>query len=341
MRFFGRELEGLMDVARAELAAFVGSAPENLVFVPNASTGVSTVLRSLALSAGDELLCTSQGYNACRNALEVVAARAGARVVQVDLPFPVLSPSDVVDAVLEKISPRTRLLLIDHVTSITGMRLPVEALVPQVQKLGVEVLVDGAHAPGMLELKLEALGADYYTGNCHKWMCTPKGSALLHVAPRHQGKILPLTVGHGHNAARTDKSRFQLEFALMATADPSAFLSVPAALQFVRDEVPGGWAGMRATNHARVRDARRRLLSELGATPVCPEEMLGALATVTLPPEVAPGESAGQLMARLFEQNRIEVPVWPFPAAPSRALRISAQVYNPPEDYEQLLQALH
>ena len=181
VRFLVDDFEPLWDDARRTLAQFVGADADDLVFVPNATSGVNTILRSLEFKRGDELLTTDHGYNACRCALDYVAARSGARVVVAKVPFPLESSQQVVDAVLSRVTQRTRLALLDHVTSSTGLALPLEKIVRELSARGVETLVDGAHAPGMIPLNLKKLGATYYTGNCHKWLCSPKGAALLYV----------------------------------------------------------------------------------------------------------------------------------------------------------------
>ncbi|MGZ4779741.1 MAG: aminotransferase class V-fold PLP-dependent enzyme, partial [Thermoanaerobaculia bacterium] len=181
VRFLVRELEPLLDAARRKVAAFAGAEAESLVFVPNATAGVNAVLRSLDLDQNDELLVTNQEYNASRNALDYVAQLAGAKVVAVDIPFPIASPDDVVDRIVSGVTDRTRLLLIDHITSQTALVLPIERIVAEMNRRGIDTLVDGAHAPGMVPLDVKTIGASYYTGNLHKWVCGPKGAAFLSV----------------------------------------------------------------------------------------------------------------------------------------------------------------
>ncbi|MCX6904920.1 MAG: aminotransferase class V-fold PLP-dependent enzyme, partial [Verrucomicrobia bacterium] len=228
--FFVRELEGLLDQARAALADFVGAEAADLVFVPNATTGVNTVLRSLRFEKGDELLVTSHEYKACRNALDFAAERWGCRVVVAEAPFPLKQSGQIIEAILDKVTSRTRLALLDHVTSQTGLVLPLQPIIKELSRRGIESLIDGAHAPGMLALHLGELGATYYTGNCHKWMCSPKGAGFLWVERARQPLIRPLSISHGANSPRQDRSRFLIEFGWTGTSDPSAALSVPEAL---------------------------------------------------------------------------------------------------------------
>src|SRR6266478_2153898 len=242
VRFFVCDLEPLLDDARRVLAAFLGAEPEGLVFVPNATTAVNAVLRSLALAPGDQLLVTDHAYNACRNALDFVAAAARAEVVVVPVPFPLASADAVVEAVLARATPRTRLALLDHVTSPTGLVLPIERLVRELAGRGVDTLVDGAHAPGMLPLDLGALGAAYYAGNCHKWLCAPKGAGFLNVRRDRRGGVRPGVISHGANNPRTDRSRFLLEFDWTGSHDPTPYLCVPEAIRFLGGPLPGGSA---------------------------------------------------------------------------------------------------
>jgi isopenicillin-N epimerase len=344
VRFFVRDGEALLDFARAKLAAFVGANPEDLAFVPNATTGVNSVLRSLSFHADDELLTINHGYNACRNALHFVADRAGAKVIIADIPFPVNSAEEIVTAVMQCVSPRTKLVLLDHITSPTALILPIPELVRQLSERGVETLIDGAHALGMLPLNLPELGATYYAGNCHKWLCAPKGSGFLYVRRDRQNSIRPLTISHGANASRTDRSRFHLEFDWMGTDDPTPYLCIPEAIDFMGSQLPGGWTELMARNHQMAIAVRQLLCETLDVLPPCPESMLGAMAAVSLPDLPRSGTQSGvhidPLQNALFDRFNIEVPVTFLPPKPQRILRISSQLYNTMEDYKYLISAL-
>jgi isopenicillin-N epimerase len=343
VRFLGRELDGRLDVARAALAAFVGADPDDLAFISNATSGVNTVLRSLALSPGDELLTTDHAYAACRNTLDYVAARSGAKVTVAVIPFPVTSPDAIVETVMAKVTPRTRLALLDHITSPTGFILPAERLIAELGRRGVETLVDGAHVPGMIALDLRTLGATYYSANCHKWLCAPKGSAFLWVRRDRQADIHPLTISHGATGVRPGRSRFRLEFDWTGTQDPTGWLTVPKAIEYMGGLVPGGWPALMARNRALALAARELLCVAAGSPPPCPDAMIGSLASVILPDSLTVETGwrvRDPIQGRLFDHWRIEVPIMRWPAAPKRLLRISAQLYNNPEQYVRLAQAL-
>lgn len=345
VQFFVRELEELLDRARGELAHFLGAQTEDLVPVPNATAGVNTVLRSLPLQPGDELLVTNHEYNACRNALDFVAERSGARVVAVEIPFPFHAANQVIDAVMSQVTARTRLALLDHVTSQTGMVFPVHRLVSGLAERGVDTLIDGAHAPGMVRLDLQQLGAAYYTGNCHKWLCAPKGAGFLYVRRDRQKLIRPLAISHGANSRRADRSLFVIEFGWSGTWDPSAFLSVPEALRFVGSLLPGGWTEIMERNRALALAGRNILCRALKIDSPCPDEFIGSMASV--PIHDAFGEQVSSsplytdaLQDQLRAEHGIEVPIIPWPAAPKRLLRISAQLYNSLGQYQRLAEAL-
>jgi isopenicillin-N epimerase len=341
--FMAREWEPRMDEARAALAKFVGADPEGIALVPNATAGVNTVLRSLTFAPGDEILVIDQGYNACRNAARFVADRSGAKLIVAQVPFPLARPDEVTDKVLERVTPKTRIAVIDHVTSATGLLLPIEAIVRGLEARGVDTLVDGAHAPGMVPLSLDALGASYYTGNCHKWMCTPKGSALLYVRKDRQHLVHPLVISHGSNANRPDRTLFRLEFDFTGTQDPTAWLVIPEAIRFMGSLLPGGWDELRTRNHALVMRARAILCEALGILAPAPESMIGSLASVPLPagpPSALPPLAVDPIMATLFDRHRIEVLASVWPASPGRILRVSAQIYNEESQYVRLAGAL-
>ncbi|MEL7034132.1 MAG: aminotransferase class V-fold PLP-dependent enzyme [Cyanobacteria bacterium J06592_8] len=337
VHFFVREWESLLDQARQQLAEFVGADAEELAFVPNATTGVNSVLRSLVFSSTDELLTTNHEYNACRNALNFVAERWGAKVVVADIPFPLNSPDEILTPILEKITPRTQLVLIDHVSSQTGLIFPLKTLIQELNSRGIDSLVDGAHVPGMLPIKLSEIGATYYTGNCHKWLCAPKGAAFLYVCSDKQPEIHPVTISHGANSPRTDRSRFQLEFDWMGTHDPTAYFCIPEAIKFMGSLLPGGWSELIQQNHQKVISARKLLSDKLEVSLTCPDEMVGSMATLILPERV---QSIPQLQEQLWNQFQIEVPIIPWENQPQKLMRISAQIYNTLSEYDKLAQAL-
>ncbi|MDA1259066.1 MAG: aminotransferase class V-fold PLP-dependent enzyme [Planctomycetota bacterium] len=332
----------LIDAARDAVAAFVGVDPADLVLVTNATHGVNSVLRSLRFADGDELLVTDHEYNACRNALNFVAERTGARVVVADVPFPLTSPQQVVDAMLAKVTDRTTLCLVDHITSPTALRLPIEQLVPALQERGVRVLVDGAHAPGQIELDLMKLGADFYTGNLHKWPCAPKGSALLFVHPRHRDQIRPTVISHGANADFSTRSRFHQEFDWEGTFDLTGWAVIPETLSFVGGLMPGGWKEVMQRNHALALQARALLCEGLGTEPVCPDEMIGTMASVRLPSDLHSKLQARSvsLFGELIDRWGIEVPTIGWRAPVGEMVRFSSHLHNDLEDYQKLLHAL-
>ena len=341
--FLSRELEPLLDEARAALARFVGADPDDLAFVPNATTGVNTVVRSLRLGPGDEVLTTDHAYNACRNALRLLEP-AGVRVVTAALPWPGVTPAQVIETVVAAVTPRTRLALIDHVTSPTGLVFPVETLVRALAERGVDTLVDGAHAPGMLPLDVDRIGAAYYTGNCHKWLCTPKGSGFLHVRRDRQDGVLPLAVSHGFNSTRTDRSRFRLLFDWGGTDDPTPFLCIPEAIRFLGSLLPGGWSALMQRNRELALTGRALLCDALGIPQPAPAEMIGSLAAVPLPDSEGPPPPAGSmndpLQRTIYDRYRVEVPIFVFPRHPRRLVRIAAQLYNSRAQIELLARVL-
>jgi isopenicillin-N epimerase len=332
--FLWTTLPARLQAALGRLGEFLGAAAEDLAFVTNASVGVSTILRSLDFAPGDELLVTSHTYAACHKAAQYVAERAGARLVIIDLPFPVDSEQQIIDAVLAGVSSRTRLALLDHVTSPTALVLPIARLVGELRARGVETLVDGAHAPGMVPIDLTQLGAGYYTGNAHKWLCAPKGSAFLHVRRDLQRLIHPCVISHGYGEG------FRAEFDWTGTSDPSAWLCIPKAIEFMQGLLPGGWPALMARNHALAIEARNLVNARFALAPAAPESMIGSIASIPLPP-AAPGSAAARLsgdaLGEWFHDRGVRSM---FPVAPVAAVRLSAQLYNHIGQYQQLADLL-
>jgi isopenicillin-N epimerase len=244
---------------------------------------------------------------------------------------------------------RTRLALVSHGTSPTALVLPAKRIVAELGALGIDTLVDGAHAPGMVPLSLDDLGAAYYVGNGHKWLCGPKGAAFLHVRRDRREAIRPLVISHGATAERPGRSRFRLEFDWTGTADPTPFLALPDAIGFMGSLLPGGWPALMAANHALALAARDLLCRALAVEPPCPDGLLGSMAALPLPERSAPPTPVAELEDVLAREHRIEVPVttWPVRAirvaddrSRRRLLRVSAQRYNDLAQYELLADRL-
>lgn len=307
------------------------------------------MLRSLPFGAGDELLTTDHEYNATLNALEQVARAAGAHVITVRLPVEIESDDQVVAAVIGAVTPRTRLALVSHITSPTGTILPIERIVRELDARGVDTLVDAAHTPGQLPVDIEALGAAYWTGNGHKWLCGPKGSAILHIRADRRDRIRPLTISHGWNDPRTDRSQLWKEFDWTGTPDPTPALSLPSAISIVGGLHPRGCLGIMATNHELVIEGRALIAGALRVSTPVPAVLHGSMAIVRLPMPPS-DEAARALKIALMDEDRIEVPITAFPVPAGRAkpsdppiavvVRISAQRYNEIDDYARLADAL-
>ena len=341
--FVGGEYQDELDSARRVIADFVGADEAGLVFVNNATTGVNAVLRSLetSLAPGDEILVTDHEYNACVNAALVSAERTGAQVVTARPPFPLESSQQVVDAVLGAVTERTRILMIDAVTSPTGLVMPVSEIASALEP-DVAVLVDAAHGPGMTDFDVSALGVSYVTANCHKWMCSAKGAAFLWVRQDRREGLYPPVISHGYNDAwPSSASRFHAQFDWTGTQDPRAWLTVPVALDTVAAMHPDGWHGVRTAIRELCLTGRKILLDALGIDPPAPDDMIGAIASVPVPPADNSGsEIFDPLMAALADNHNIQVPVFTWPEPPERLLRISAHLYNEESHYRTLADAL-
>ena len=343
VRFFEELMPDLLLKSREALGTFLNCSPEDLAFVSNATSGVNTILRSLHFEQGDEILVPNHAYQACRNSIDFVAKRWGANVVEVAIPFPIDGPETVVELMKSACSERTKLVMIDTVTSPTGLRMPFEVLTEFFEGKGVEVLLDAAHGIGMIPLDLGQLGASYVTSNCHKWLCAPKGSAFLYVREDKQSKIQPLTISHGHTFPLGDTTRFRHEFDWTGTQDISGWCSIPAVIEGMVDLIDGGWNSIMQHNHDLTIQGRNVLCERLGIQPPCPDEMVACISTIQLPgniPEKEKMHEPDPLHHILSEKYNIQVPVWSWPSPEGRYLRISAQLYNSIEQYERLADAL-
>jgi len=327
MRFFVLEWQAELDRARGALAEFVRAPDDRLAFVPSATAGVQIALDSTAVAAGDELLILEDGYRACKNQLARLADERGARIVTVPMPRP-FDADQLVDDVRRAVTPRTRIAVLDHITSPTAIVVPLERLLPLLA--GVAVIVDGAHAPGQLALDVGALlaqGVAWYAGNNHKWLCAPKASGFVVAAA--PGGAHPLVLSHGASAEYGPPNRFHALLDWPGTHDPTAHLSVPAAIATIA-ELGDGWPRTIAHNHALALE----LCARVGGTPIAPAASIGTM--VAMPIELAGAHDALQIS---LLRDGFEVPIIATPRGP--LLRVSAHLYNRADEADRLAAALH
>ena len=328
--FFRSSLPALLRQSAVRLAAQLGGQGGDWVFVDNATSAANAVLANLELGSGDEVLTTAEVYNAVRQALHHHARRRGATVIELPLPIPLPDAATVTAAVVDRLNRRTKAVFIDHVTSRSGLVLPVAAIAAHCRQAQVPLFVDGAHAPGMLALDVPALGVDWYAGNGHKWLSAPRGCGFLWCHPRHQEHIHPLVISHGYGAG------YCAEFDWVGTRDPSAWLTLPDALDW--HEAMGGTRSM-ARNRALAQAMGEALATTLGGPLAGPPSMLGSMAAVRVD-AVPPGlpREARALAASLDEDHDLVVSVNEISGAPW--LRVSAALYNELEDCTALIAAL-
>jgi isopenicillin-N epimerase len=328
--FFRELLPGALREAAAALANFVGSRADDLVFVENATSGTNAVLRSLSFSPGDEILASSHVYGAVRQAIRHVCERSGARFVEAKIGLPLADPENLFVPLAERITERTRLVVLDHIASPTGLVYPVERLARLAHARGARVLVDGAHAPGHIALDIPALGVDWYVGNCHKWLFAPRSSGFLWADARAQDGVHPLAISHDYGRG------FVPEFAWTGTRDPAAWLCVVDGLRFLEQL---GAERVRAYGHELAVSAAEKIAAAWDSSLDGPPDLHGSMLAVRLPRRLWHGlapdhEGARELMSRLIAQHRIVVAVMPIDDA--LWARLSASVYSTPSDYERL-----
>lgn len=332
VEFLGRRIPGLMTAARAKLAAYLGAPAESVIYFPNPTTAMNVVARSLALQPGDEILTTDHEYGALDRTWRFMGAQTGAKYVRRPIPLPVTTHADFVEHFWAGVTPRTRAIFISHLTSPTALIFPVAEICRRARAAGILTLVDGAHAPGQLPLKLTELGADVYVGACHKWLQAPKGSAFLYARPEAQTWLRPLVVSWGWESDTPSGAPFVDYHEWQGTRDMAAFLATPAAIEF---QAQHNWDQVRAECHALALETRRRLNALTGLPAICPDspEWIGQLVAARLP-----AVDGAALKAALYDRYRVEVPVvrW----NDQLFLRVSFQGYNTEADTDALLAAL-
>ena len=339
-----RTLEPKLDAVRELVAVTVEADPQDIGWVRNATDGVNAVVRSFPFQTGDEVLVTNHGYNACSNAARYAAERAGAILRVANIPFPLESSQQVIEAIGNEISERTRLLIVDHITSPTGIVMPLESIVRFVRSCavqadgGIRILVDGAHAPGQVSLQINEMGVDYYTANHHKWLCAPKASGFLWVRRALQPEVRPTVISHASNWPRPGRSQFIAEFDWVGTYDPTPLLALKASLSFLNDLLPGGLNQLMQANRDLALQSRRLLCEALELQPPTPVEMIASLVALPLPSRFVE-DGPSDLGKRLFVHHKIEVPVFVGPQG-QPLIRTSCQAYNDVSEYQRLAAAL-
>lgn len=343
VNFFDVKAKKLWAEAIEIFSDFINADKGGLVFVPNATSGVNTVLRSLDLQDGDEIIVLDHTYQACWNAVDFVTKRSGAKTVIASLPYPIESPEHVTQTILNHVTEKTKLALIDTVTSPTGIRLPFEEIVKQLQSKGIDVLLDAAHGPGIVPLDLEKLQAAYVAGNAHKWLCTPKGAAFLHIRQDKRNQIRPLSISHGASVDGNIDEKIRLEFDWTGTQDITPWLCIPKSIEFISSLVGGEWSEIMKHNTNLAIRARDILLNTLDTPKLCPDSMIVGLSAVVLPEANIPITSVLEpdpLHTLLYEKYKIQVPVFGWPHHNKRYLRTASYLYNSFEEYEYLAEVL-
>jgi isopenicillin-N epimerase len=344
MRFMVRDWPGLITTARARVAAFVGSDPEDMVMIPNPTAGVASIANSIAWEPGDRVIVTDHGYRACLNTMLRLVETHGIEIVTVTLPLPVRSSIEVTDRLVSAIvaEPRCRLALVDHITSPTALVLDIAALAARLatEAPHVRLIADCAHSAGQVELDLTALGhagTAYAVAAMHKWTCAPKGSSILWARRDYRDELRPVITSHGETPGMGPPNRFHARFDWSGTHDPTAYLATPAAIDDLAAR-GGGWPAIRARNHALVLAARNLLLERLGggAVPIAPDDMHGSMAAI--PIALPSGTEPLAVQAQLLDEG-IELPVMALPGH-GTFIRPSAHVYNRLADYDRLADAL-
>lgn len=331
VEFLGRQAPSLLREARREVGKFIGADAGDIVFTINATFAVNIVARSLNLGAGDEILTTNHEYGACDKTWNFLNAKSGASYRKVQIPVPVTTHEDIVERIFAEVTPATKLLFFSHITSPTALTFPAAEICRRARELGIMTLVDGAHAPGQVPLDLNTLGADFYTGNLHKWLCGPKGVAFLYARPEMQPLLEPLVVSWGWGNEVYGDSQFIDSLQSLGTDDISASLSIPAAIRFRQEH---NWDDVVRRCHEMVRRARPEIAAVFNAVPLCPDsdEWYAQMGAFLLPE----GINGAELQRRLYDEHLVEIPI--FRWNEGQTIRIAVQGYTRWEEVERLLE---
>ncbi len=343
VQFFIDKLPNLINESKLALANFVGTNTNNIVFTPNTTTGVNTILHSIVGKPGDAWLTTNHAYGACANAFKHFAKNQQCTVVTANIDYPIINEDAIIEAIEKSITPKTTIALIDFVTSASAIILPIKKIINLLQSKGIQVIIDAAHAPGMVDFNIDELQPDYFIANCHKWICSPKGSAFIYVAPQHQANIHPLVISHYNDMAPNTAAHWSNQFMWDGTHDYSAYICIKDALETMPTFINDGWENIKKQNHELVWQAAAKIANKLQVNLPAPKEMIGSICNIPMPNGEAPLQkfhSNVALKDKLFRLYNIEVPVFMFPNAPTQWLRISAQLYNSMEQYDYLLECL-
>lgn len=332
VEFISRRMHGLMGEARAALGNFLGTAADNLIFAPNVTWAINAVVRSLSLQPGDEVLATNLEYGAVDRTWHYYCGQHDARYINQPITLPVTTPETFVEELWAGVTERTRVIAISHITSGTALILPVAEVCRRARAAGILTVIDGAHAPGQIDLNLDALGADFYGGNCHKWLCAPKGAGFLFARPECQEMLAPFIISWGYEADVPGPSLFLDHYERTGTHDPSAYLSVPAAIAFQREH---DWPRVRAACHLLLREARERIAALTNLPQIAPDSPEWWVQMCTCP---LPLTDAARLKEHLWQDYQIEIPV--SSRNGQTFVRVSIQAYNRPEDVDRLLEVL-
>ena len=333
VRFLGREALELLAEARTELAEYLNTQPDNLVYTSNPTTAINMVARSLELKAGDEVLTSDHEYGAMDRTWRYICSQSGAKYVHQPIPLPVRTHEEFIEVFLAGITPSTRIIFLSQITSQTALTFPVREICAIARELGILSIVDGAHVPGHIPLDLQAIDADIYTGACHKWLCAPKGSAFLYAQPQLQSRLDPLVVSWGYESDKPGPSQFIDYHEWQGTRDLAAFLSVPSAIQYQREN---NWHSVTQRCHDLALQAHSRLISLTGLEPLSPADNIWfqQMVAARLPDAI----DHQSLKDYLYDQHQIEVLTHTWQNQPY--LRVSFQAYNQQDDIDILLGAL-